>query len=249
MNLLSGKTALVTGASRGIGRAVTELFIEEGAAQVICVATKPGPFEAEIKALAESKGSKALFLYGNQGDSKEAQCLSETALKEAGKIDIIVANAGITRDGLFMRMGEEDWKAVMDVNLTGSFFITQRILRDMVAKRSGSVIFLSSVVGVHGNAGQANYAASKAGIIGLAKSLAQEVGSRGIRVNAVAPGYVATDMTEAIPEKAKEAFVQKIPLGRPASAKEVAQACLFLASDLSSYITGTVLSVDGGMGA
>jgi 3-oxoacyl-[acyl-carrier protein] reductase len=247
MGLLEGKTAVVTGASRGIGKAVAALFLEQGAT-VLGTATKAGDFCAELEAIAAKAGTKVSFLYADIGKASEAADLAERILAACGKVDVLVNNAGITKDGLFMRMSDEDWNAVLAVNLSSGFILSRRIVRDMISKRSGSVIFMSSIIGVHGGAGQANYAASKAGMIGMAKSIAQEVGSRGIRVNSIAPGYVATDMTDALPEKAKEAFLARIPLGRPATPRDVANAALFLASDLSAYITGTVLDVDGGLG-
>ncbi len=247
MRLLEGKTAVVTGASRGIGKAIATLFLQEGAT-VLGTATRPGEFVAELEAIAAGAKTKVSFLYADLGDEAAAADLAERVLASLGVVDVLVNNAGITKDQLFMRMSDEDWNQVMAVNLNGTFAFSRRVIRDMFSKRKGSIIFMSSVVGLHGNVGQANYSASKAGVIGLAKSIAAEVGSRGIRVNVVAPGYVSTDMTEKLSDKAKEAFLTRIPMCRPGSSEEIAKATLFLASDLSSYITGTVLSVDGGLG-
>jgi 3-oxoacyl-[acyl-carrier protein] reductase len=240
---LEGKKALVTGASRGIGRATADLFLAEGA-EVWGLGTKEPADLAERQARA---GGRLHWIVADVGSLDTIEGIIEKALKESGGFDILVNNAGITKDGLSFRMSLGDFQKVLDVNLTASFLISRTIGRDMIRKKTGSIINMSSVVGIHGNGGQANYAASKAGLIGVTKSLAQEVASRGVRVNAIAPGYIATDMTDAIPEAAKEKLMDHIPLKRLGQGEDIAQAALFLASDASTYITGQVLAVDGGM--
>jgi 3-oxoacyl-[acyl-carrier protein] reductase len=240
---LEGKKALVTGASRGIGRAIADLFLAEGS-EVWGLGTKEPADLAERQARA---GGKLHWIVADVGALDSIEGVIEKALKESGGFDILVNNAGITKDGLSFRMSLGDFQKVLDVNLTASFLISRTIGRDMIRKKTGSIINMSSVVGIHGNGGQANYAASKAGLIGVTKSLAQEVASRGVRVNAIAPGYIATDMTDAIPEAAKEKLMDHIPLKRLGQGEDIAQAALFLASDASTYITGQVLAVDGGM--
>ncbi|HCM26715.1 MAG: 3-oxoacyl-[acyl-carrier-protein] reductase [Treponema sp. GWB1_62_6] len=240
---LENKKALVTGASRGIGRAVADRFLAEGA-EVWGLGTKePSDLAARISAA----GGKLHWLVADVGALDSIEGIIEAALKESGGFDVLVNNAGITKDGLSFRMSVADFQRVLDVNLTGAFLVARTVGRDMIRKKTGSIINMSSVVGQHGNGGQANYAASKAGIIGVSKSLAQEVASRGVRVNAIAPGYIATDMTDAIPESAKEKLMDHIPLKRLGTAEDIAGAALFLASDDSKYITGQVLAVDGGM--
>ena len=240
---LEGKKALVTGASRGIGRAIADLFLAEGA-ELWGLGTKEPADLAERQARA---GGKLHWIVADVGALDTIEGIIEKALKESGGFDILVNNAGITKDGLSFRMSLGDFQKVLDVNLTASFLISRTIGRDMIRKKTGSIINMSSVVGIHGNGGQANYAASKAGLIGVTKSLAQEVASRGVRVNAIAPGYISTDMTDAIPEAAKEKLMDHIPLKRLGQGEDIAQAALFLASDASTYITGQVLAVDGGM--
>jgi 3-oxoacyl-[acyl-carrier protein] reductase len=240
---LNNKKALVTGASRGIGRAITERFLSEGA-EVWGLGTKEPADLAERVAAA---GGKLHWITADLGDLDAVEPVIEAALKESGGFDVLVNNAGITKDGLSFRMSLSDFQRVLDVNLTASFLVARVVARDMIRKKAGSIINMSSVIGQHGGGGQANYAASKAGLIGVTKSLAQEVGSRGVRVNAIAPGYIATDMTEAVPEAIREKYIEHIPLKRSGTGEDVAEAALFLASDGSSYITGQVLAVDGGM--
>ncbi|GHU02908.1 3-oxoacyl-ACP reductase [Spirochaetia bacterium] len=240
---LSEKKALVTGASRGIGRAVAEKFLAEGA-EVWGLGTKEPGDLADRTAAA---GGHFHWVSCDIGVLAELEGRIDAVLKEAGGFDILVNNAGITRDNLSLRMTLDDFQKVIEVNLTAAFLIARVIGRDMIRARSGSIINMSSVVGIHGNGGQANYAASKAGLIGLSKSLAQEYAGRGVRVNAVAPGFISSDMTNAMPESAKEKMLEHIPLKRAGTPEDVAEAVLFLASGSSSYITGQVLAVDGGM--
>ncbi len=241
--LLNGKKALVTGASRGIGRAVAERFIQEGA-EVWGLGTKE---PADLADRMAASNGKLHWVVADVGELASIEGIIDGALKEAGGFDILVNNAGITKDNLSFRMSLADWQRVLDVNLSGAFLVARIVARDMIRKKTGSIINMSSVVGIHGNGGQVNYAASKAGLIGVTKSLAQEVASRGVRVNAIAPGYIATDMTEALSEDAKTALQDHIPLKRLGAPEDIAGAALYLASDLASYVTGQVLSVDGGM--
>jgi 3-oxoacyl-[acyl-carrier protein] reductase len=235
---LEGKTALVTGASRGIGRAIAEELARAGA-QVV-VGYRSGKDEAEE--LASAIGGRAV-----QADVSSADD-AKRLVEEAGDIDVLVNNAGLTRDGLLARMSDDDWRAVIETNLSSVFYTCRAVTRPMMKKRGGSIVNVSSVVGVHGNWGQTNYAASKAGIIGFTKSLARELGSRNIRANVVAPGYVKTALTEVLPEEATAAMIDNTPLGRVAEPNEIAGAVRFLASDQASFITGEVLLVDGGLG-
>lgn len=244
--LLDGKIALVTGASRGIGRAVAIELAKEGAAVAINYAGNKSAAE-EVQKIITEMGRRAMIIQADVSDEKSAADMVEKVIKEFGGIDILVNNAGITRDGLFIRMKEEDWNAVINTNLTGIFNCTKTAAKYMMKKRSGRIINMSSVSGIMGNAGQTNYAAAKAGVIGFTKSLAREMASRGITVNAVAPGFIATDMTAAMPEKAQEHVLSSIPLGKMGEPKDIANAVLFLASDKASYITGQVIHVDGGM--
>lgn len=244
--LLTGKTAIVTGGSRGIGRAVSLLLAREGANVAIVYAGNTAAAE-ETKQQAEALGAAAAVFQCDVADEQAVADMVKAVKTQFGSVDILVNNAGITRDGLLMRMREADWQAVLDTNLTGVYHCTKAVSKLMMKQRHGAVINLSSVVGETGNAGQANYAAAKAGIIGFTKAVAKELASRNIRVNAVAPGYVETDMTAGLPDSAKEDMLRSIPLGRPATADDVAQAVLFLASDQACYITGQVLNVDGGM--
>lgn len=244
--LLTGKTAIVTGGSRGIGRAVSLLLAREGANVAIVYAGNTAAAE-ETKQQAEALGAAAAVFQCDVADEQAVTDMVKAVKTQFGSVDILVNNAGITRDGLLMRMKEVDWQAVLDTNLTGVYHCTKAVSKLMMKQRHGAVINLSSVVGETGNAGQANYAAAKAGIIGFTKAVAKELASRNIRVNAVAPGYVETDMTAGLPDSAKEDMLRSIPLGRPATADDVAQAVLFLASDQACYITGQVLNVDGGM--
>jgi 3-oxoacyl-[acyl-carrier protein] reductase len=235
---LDGKLALVTGASRGIGRAIAEELARAGAEVV--VAYRSGKDEAEE--LAAQIGGRAVQADVSSPDD------AKRLVDEAGDVDVLVNNAGLTRDGLLARMSNEDWRTVIDTNLSSVFYTCRAVTRPMMKKRGGSIVNISSVVGVHGNWGQTNYAASKAGIIGFTKSMARELGSRGVRANVVAPGYVRTQLTDVLPPDATAALVGATPLGRVAEAHEVAGAVRFLASDAASFITGDVLLVDGGLG-
>jgi 3-oxoacyl-[acyl-carrier protein] reductase len=235
---LEGKTALVTGASKGIGKAIATELAAAGA--TVVVGYRSGKDEAE--ALAGEIGGRAL--QADVSDAAEAKRLVE----EAGDLDILVNNAGLTRDGLLARMSDDDWQTVIDTNLASVFFTCRAVTRPMMKKRAGSIVNISSVVGVHGNWGQTNYAASKAGIIGFTKSLARELGSRNIRANVVAPGYVKTQLTDVLPEDATGAMLENTPLGRLGDPEDVAGAVRFLCSDAASFITGEVLLVDGGLG-
>jgi 3-oxoacyl-[acyl-carrier protein] reductase len=235
---LEGKLALVTGASRGIGRAIAEELARAGAEVV--VGYRSGKDEAEE--LAARIGGRAVQADVSSPDD------AKRLVDAAGDVDVLVNNAGLTRDGVLARMSDEDWRTVIDTNLSSVFYTCRAVTRPMMKKRGGSIVNISSVVGVHGNWGQTNYAASKAGIIGFTKSLARELGSRGVRANVVAPGYVKTQLTDVLPEEATAAMVQATPLGRVAEAHEIAGAVRFLASDAASFITGDVLLVDGGLG-
>lgn len=246
MSLLEGKSALITGATRGIGRAIALAFAKEGANVAFTYRSsveKAKSLEEEIVAL----GVKALGFQADAGDFDAMQEVVNETASTFGSLDAVVNNAGITKDTLLLRMSTEQWQDVLNVNLNSVFFGTKAALRTMLKQRSGSFINISSVVGLQGNAGQANYAASKAGIIGFTKSVAREVGSRGIRANVVAPGFIATEMTDEIPEKELESWLSTIPLKRAGQVDDVANLCVFLASDRSTYITGQVLNVDGGM--
>ena len=235
---LAGKTALVTGASRGIGRAIAVELAAAGA--TVVVGYRSGQDEAEE--VATEIGGRAV-----QADVSDAA--SAIALVEAaGDIDILVNNAGLTRDGLLARMSDDDWRTVIDTNLSSVFYTCRAVARPMMKKRAGAIVNVSSIVGVHGNWGQTNYAASKAGIIGFTKSLAKELGSRNVRANVVAPGYVKTQLTDVLPEEATEAMLQQTPLGRLGEPEDVARVVRFLASDESSFVTGEVVLVDGGLG-
>lgn len=243
---VAGKTAVVTGGSRGIGRAICLELAGQGANIVLCYAGNESS-AAETTAACEQLGVKALALRCNVADAGEVKAMMDTALAEFGRIDILVNNAGITRDGLLMMMKEEDFDAVLDTNLKGVFLCMKAVTRTMMKQRYGRIVNLSSVVGLRGNAGQVNYAASKAGVIGMTKSAAKELASRGITVNAVAPGFIDTDMTASLPENARTALLSSIPVGRLGAAEEVAKAVAFLASDDAAYVTGQVLAIDGGM--
>ena len=235
---LDGKLALVTGASRGIGRAVATELARAGA--TVVVGYRTGQDEAE--ALADEIGGRAV-----QADVSSADD-AKRLVEEAGDVDVLVNNAGLTRDGLLARMSDDDWRVVLETNLSSVFYTCRAVTRPMMKKRSGVIVNISSIVGVHGNWGQTNYAASKAGIIGFTKSMARELGSRNIRANVVAPGYVQTQLTEVLPEEATQAMIQNTPLGRVATPGEIAGAVRFLSSDDASFITGEVLLVDGGLG-
>ncbi len=240
------KTVLVTGGSRGIGKEVALKFAEEGYDVIINYVSEKTDVEA-LKKEFEEKGAETLILKADVSKEVEVQEVIKQAIEKFGKIDVLVNNAGITRDNLLMRMSEEDFDKVLEINLKGTFIVTKAVTKYMMKKRSGSIINLSSVVGVSGNAGQCNYSASKAGIIGFTKSVAKELASRNIRANAVAPGFIETDMTNVLPENVKEEIHNQIPLKRMGSAKEVAELIYFLGSEKSSYITGQVINVDGGM--
>ena len=241
---LDGQTALVTGASRGIGRAVALALAAEGAEVVVNYASSPEAAEAVVAEI-QAKGGSAYALKADVSDEASVDDLIKTVLKRSERIDVLVNNAGITRDGLLMRMKTEDWQAVINLNLTGVFLCTRAVTRPMLKQRSGRIINITSVVGLMGNAGQANYAAAKAGVVGLTRSSAKEMASRGITVNAVAPGFIATDMTNDLEA---DAILSAIPLGRFGSPDQVAGAVRFLAADpAAAYITGQVLQVDGGM--
>jgi 3-oxoacyl-[acyl-carrier protein] reductase len=241
---LDGQTALVTGASRGIGRAVALALAAEGAEVVVNYASSPEAAEAVVAEI-QAKGGSAYALKADVSDEASVDDLIKTVLKRSERIDVLVNNAGITRDGLLMRMKTEDWQAVINLNLTGVFLCTRAVTRPMLKQRSGRIINITSVVGLMGNAGQANYAAAKAGVVGLTRSSAKEMASRGITVNAVAPGFIATDMTKDLEA---DAILSAIPLGRFGSPDQVAGAVRFLAADpAAAYITGQVIQVDGGM--
>ena len=242
----SGKTAIVTGGSRGIGRAVCLELAKGGANVVLCYAGNEGAANDTVAA-CEALGAKALAVRCNVADAGEVKDLVDTAVKTFGRVDILVNNAGITRDGLLMTMKEEDFDAVVATNLRGTFLAMRAVARPMMRQRYGRIVNLSSVVGLRGNAGQVNYAASKAGVVGMTKSLAKELASRNVTVNAVAPGFIETDMTAAMPESAKTATLASIPMQRLGAAEDVARAVAFLVSDEAAYITGQVLAIDGGM--
>lgn len=246
MNLLAGKTALITGAGRGIGRAIALRFAQEGANVAITdirITDEVEEFIAQLNAM----GVKAKAYTSNAADFDDAHKTVEVVAADFGAIDILVNNAGITRDGLLMRMTEEQWDMVINVNLKSAFNLTHAVTPIMMRQRSGSIINMASVVGVSGNAGQANYSASKAGMIGLAKSTAKELGSRGIRANAIAPGFIITDMTNALSEDVKKQWAAQIPLRRGGTPEDVAGVATFLASDLSAYVSGQVIHCCGGM--
>ena len=246
MKLLEGKVALITGAARGIGKAIALRMAAEGAdiAFTDLVIDEVGQqTENEIAAL----GVKAKGYASNAADFAQTEAVVAQVKEEFGHIDILVNNAGITKDGLMLRMTEAQWDAVINVNLKSAFNFIHALVPIMMRQRGGSIINMASVVGVHGNAGQSNYAASKAGLIALAKSVAQEMGSRGIRANAIAPGFIDTVMTQALPEEVRKEWAQRIPLRRGGTVDDIANVAIFLASDMSSYVTGQVIQVDGGM--
>ena len=244
--MLNGKIAVVTGASRGIGKAIAMKFAQLGATVVINYNGSAQKAE-EVKQSITADGGRAVIMQCNVADYDACEAFFQDVINQFGRIDILVNNAGITKDGLIMRMSEEDFTNVVDVNLKGTFHCIRFASRQMMKQRSGRIINMSSVVGISGNAGQINYAASKAGVIGMTKSAAKELASRGITVNAIAPGYIETDMTNVLSDKVKEETMKQIPLGRLGQTGDIAAAAAFLASDEAGYITGQVLAVDGGM--
>ncbi len=244
---LEGKTALITGGAKGIGGKITETFAQYGAA----VAINYSGSEDAARELADkinAAGGKAVIYKCNVADFNAVKEMIDNVIKDFGKLDILVNNAGITKDNLMLRMGEDDFDRVIDVNLKGCFNCMKHVTRSMLKQKYGKIINISSVVGVHGNAGQVNYSASKAGIIGMTKSMAKEVGVKGICVNAIAPGFIETDMTEVLSEDVKSAIRQSIPMGKMGTVDDIAQTAAFLASSSADYITGQVIGVDGGMG-
>lgn len=245
MKLLEGKVALITGGTRGIGKGIVEMFVSQGAEVAF---TYAGSKEKAQSLVAEFQDASKIKAYqSDASDFQAAQDLVDQVLSDFGKIDILINNAGITKDNLMLRMSKEDWDQIIKVNLDSVFNLSKAVIKPMMKARAGSIINMTSVVGIKGNAGQANYAASKAGVIGFTKSLALELGSRNIRCNAIAPGFIETEMTAALDEKTVQGWRDAIPLKRGGQPSDVANACVFLASDMASYITGQVLSVDGGM--
>ena len=246
MKLLNGKTAIITGGSRGIGKGIAEVFAANGANVAFTYSSSVASAQ-ELEKHLETLGVKAKGYQSNAANFEEAQKLVEDVLTDFGSVDILINNAGITKDNLLMRMSEADFDKVIDVNLKSVFNMTKAIQKTFLKQRAGSIINMSSVVGVKGNAGQANYAASKAGVIGFTKSVALELGSRNIRCNAIAPGFIETEMTANLNEETVAGWRQSIPLKRGGTTEDVANACLFFASDMSAYVTGQVMNVDGGM--
>ncbi len=246
MKQLEGKVAIVTGAARGIGKAIAVKYASEGA-DIAFTDLVIDEIAMATKKELETYGVRVMAISSNAASFEDAHKVVEDVVKELGRVDILVNNAGITKDGLMMRMSEQQWDMVINVNLKSAFNYIHAVTPVMMKQKTGSIINMSSVVGVGGNAGQANYSASKAGMIGLAKSIAQELGSRGVRANAVAPGFIITEMTDKLPEDVKKSWAEQIPLRRGGTPEDVANVCLFLASDLSAYVTGQVISVCGGM--
>jgi 3-oxoacyl-[acyl-carrier protein] reductase len=244
---LEGRVAVVTGGSRGIGAAVSRELGAAGADVVVNYVSSAEAAEAVCKEIRDAGGS-ARAVAGDISTPEGAAALVSEVESDVGPIAILVCNAGITRDNLIMKLSDDDWRAVVDTNLGGAFFTCRAVARPMLKRRAGAIVTMSSVVGVHGNAGQTNYAASKAGLIGLTKALAKELGGRGIRVNAIAPGYISTELTDALPEAAREAILTGTPLGRLGDPADVARAVRFLVSDAAAFVTGDVLAVDGGLG-
>lgn len=246
MKLLEGKNVIITGASRGIGKGIAQVFAEHGANIAFTYSSSEAP-ALELEKQLAGLGVKAKAYKSNAASFEESEALVAKVLEDFGGVDVLINNAGITKDNLLMRMGEADFDAVIEINLKSVFNMTKAVQRTLLKQRKGSIINMSSVVGVKGNAGQTNYAASKAGMIGFTKSVALELGSRNIRCNAIAPGFIETEMTDKLDEKTVQGWRDAIPLKRGGSTEDVANACLFLASDMSAYVTGQVLNVDGGM--
>ncbi len=242
MGLLDGKVALITGGSRGIGTALVRAFAGAGAKVAFTYRSSAGPAEA----LVEELGENVRAYQSDASDYGAAEALIKSVVADLGGLHVLVNNAGVTRDTLMLRMNEEQWDTVMDNNLKSVFNLTKHALRTMM-RGGGSIINMSSIVGIQGNAGQANYAASKAGIIGFSKSIAKEMGSRNVRCNVIAPGFIETDMTDQLPEQVRDGYLANIPLKRFGKPEEIANACIFLASDMGSYLSGQVISVDGGL--
>jgi 3-oxoacyl-[acyl-carrier protein] reductase len=245
--MLNRKTALITGASRGIGKGIAEVFAKNGCNIAFTFASSVEKAQAFEKELSETYGVKVKGYQSNAADFKQSEELASQVITDFGRVDVLINNAGITRDTLMLRMTEEQWDDVINTNLKSAFNLTKAFLKHFLGNRAGSIINMTSVVGVTGNAGQANYAASKAGMIGFTKSIAKELGSRNVRCNAVAPGFIETEMTHVLNEETKQGWINTIPLKRGGTPEDVANACLFLASDMSSYVTGQTLSVCGGM--
>lgn len=246
MSDLTGKTAIITGASRGIGAEIAKRFAKAGANVVVNYSGSQQKAEAVVEAIEEN-GGKAIAVKANVADAEAVKAMVEETMSTFGTVDILVNNAGITRDNLMMRMKDDEWDDVINTNLKGVFVCTKAVTRQMMKQRSGRIVNIASIVGVMGNAGQANYVASKAGVIGLTKTTARELASRGITANAVAPGFITTDMTDQLNEEIQKSMMSQIPLGRFGKPEEVAKAALFLASDEASYMTGQTLHLDGGM--
>ena len=246
MPLLEGKVAIVTGGSRGIGRAIVDAFAAEGASVAFTYLSSREKAEA-LSAEWQEKGANVVAFYSDASSFVHAESLVPSVVEQFGRIDILVNNAGITNDTLLLRMDEEQWNSVIDTNLNSVFNMTKQCIKVMLRQRSGSLIHISSVVGIFGNPGQANYAASKAGIIGFSKSVAKEIGSRNIRSNVIAPGFIESDMTQELDENTRKTFLANVPLGRWGKPEEVARLAVFLGSDMSNYITGQTISVCGGL--
>ena len=246
MSKLAGKTAIITGASRGIGAEIARKFAADGAKVVVNYSGSQEKAEAVVADI-QANGGEAIAVKANVSDSKSVKAMVDETMKTFGSVDILVNNAGITRDNLMMRMKDDEWDDVINTNLKGVFVCTKAVTRQMMKQRAGRIVNIASIVGVMGNAGQANYVASKAGVIGLTKTTARELASRGITANAVAPGFITTDMTDQLNEEVQKAMLGQIPLGRFGAPEDVAKAALFLASDDASYMTGQTLHLDGGM--
>ncbi len=245
--MLQGKTTLITGASRGIGKGIAEVFAKNGSNIAFTFASSIEKAQAFEKELSDKYGVKVKGYQSNAADFAQSEELAKTVIEDFGKVDVLINNAGITRDTLMLRMTEQQWDDVINTNLKSAFNLTKAFLRHFLGNKAGSIINMTSVVGVTGNAGQANYSASKAGMIGFTKSIAKELGSRNVRCNAVAPGFIETEMTEILDENVKKGWIEQIPLRRGGTPDDVANTCLYLASDLSSYVTGQTISVCGGM--